>query len=887
MRIEVNILPKLMKKKTGSSFFPTFLLMCALGIGGVAGYQHFVVKKPLADLFQSSDKGGKSAKKGKLAKNGKKAKKTKGSKAALASAKSGNVTEEEFFLTDTKDGVIPGSYIGSNLKAADWADPAALRKTLGGQILAAVGGTGKKDVKKYLETPQNKLLIAQYQLADALVKSAEPTAKFKEDKEKELAKAKEEAEKLKTALYHAEGTQMEASLKRKQQKKLDAVAALEAELAQPLTMEDLLMDKDAADLLDKLCNNTDWLMQMTCTGECVMPVRTLNMLSKMVKQDPGLLYDQLAKDTATAVALEFGRYGWETQAALGRAHYYIKHSVDKRLNASWYDLPFFLRRNVLGWKGNHDSGTVEAQEWALNNAHIPDERYTGACWRCGYKLYNVYGDSIHGSNYYEPFVDQYNHHFTKTYEVGGVCGGLSHFGCAAAIANGVPALTTGEPGHCSYVVYVNGKWTPAYSLSWERGLHWQPFTGVHVYTTLHAAEEMYTSPDQTGKTEQSNALRAVASAAAAAGDTDKAIAALKSAESAQPRNFLAWRDHTDLLKAAKANDAKAWLTVNEDLCKHLVPLYPEVAGEWARQNLLEGMGKAVTDKNARMKAATDFWNSVKEMGVDRWRIEQLAEEQMKMVNAGQKNISNEEKVDFFSSVLKAGISKPAYAPVLMAWGNTLAEKMDDKGKQAVMAACTDAFSGGKGMDEEQRNTLLKQLIAAAENMRDVNTFQTIAKMLPDSYKNPKNKLPQFDPFPGQLVSKGGVFFPQGTSRFDDYLAHWGLLEPSVGGFFHTANVENAWGAVRLPKHATLSGVVVINTAGKPNWGRLNGIRVQVSETGKDDDWHDVGKPIDKVDNVMRFDLSAESPKALYVRILRPGKEFFHFQGLFVYGKPAA
>lgn len=887
MGIEVNILPKLMKKKTGSSFFPTFLLMCALGIGGVAGYQHFVVKKPLADLFQSSDKGGKSAKKGKLAKNGKKAKKAKGHKAALASAKSGNVAEEEFYLTDTKDGVIPGSYIGSTLKAADWADPAALRKTLGGQILAAVGGTGKKDIKKYLETPQNKLLIAQYLLADALVKSAEPTAKFKEEQEKNLAKAKEEAEKLKTALVHAEGTQMEASLKLKQQKKLDAVAAIEAELTQPLTMADLLKDKDAADLLDKLCNNTDWLMQMTCTGECVMPVRTLNMLTKMVKQDPGLLYDQLAKDTATAVALEFGRYGWETKWATDRAHFYIKNSVNKRLNTTWYKLPFFLRRVVCGWKGNHDSGSLEAQEYALTNIHLPDLGYKGACWQSEYKLNNVYGDSIHGSNYYEPFVDQYSHHFNKTYEVGGVCGGLSHYGAAAAVANGVPALTTGEPGHCSYVVYINGKWTPSYSMDYRRGLHWQPNTGVHVYTTLHAAEEIYTSPDHATKTELSNALRAVASAAAAAGDTDKAIAALKSAESAQPRNYQAWRDHTDLLKNAKPGDAKAWLAVNEDLCNKLVPVYPEVAAEWARQNLLEGMGKAVTDKNARMKAVVDFWNSVKEMGIDRWRIEEIAEEQLKMVNAGQKNISNEDKVNFFSAVLKAGITKQAYAPILMAWGNTLAEKMDDKGKQAVLAACTDAFGGGKGMDEEQRNALLKQLITAAENMRDVSTFQTIAKMLPESYKHPKDKLPQFEPFPGQLVSKGGVFFTQGTCNHDDLLAHWGMLDPEVGGRFHTGNVENAWAAVRLPKHATLSGVVVVNTAAQNNWSRLEGMRVQVSETGKDDDWHDVGKPVEKVDKVMRFDLSAESPKALYVRILRPGKNFFHFQGLFVYGKPAA
>lgn len=866
-----------MKKQQNSSFLTSLLICCALGIGGVVGYQQFIAKKPLSELFQSGNSG---KAKGKVAKKGKKAKAAKSGKVAKAD----KATVKEFYLADMKDGKIPGSYIGSNLSATDWADPAALHKKLGAQLLAAAGNA--KDIKKFLDTPQNKLLVAQFLLADAVVKSEPATAKFKEDQEKLLANAKADAEKLKTALFHAEGTQMEASLKVKQKKKLDAIAALEAELSQPLTMADLLKDKDAADLLGKLCNNTDWLLQMTSTGECVMPVRAINMLSKMVKVDPGLLYDELAKDTATAVALEFGRYGWETKLAAERAHHYIKHSVGKRLNASWYKLPFFLRRNVCGWKGNHDSGYVRAQEWALDNAHIPDERYTGACWRCGYKLYNVYGDSIHGSNYYEPFVDQYDHHFTKTYEVGGVCGGLSHFGCAAAIANGVPALTTGEPGHCSYVVYVNGKWTPAYSLSWERGLHWQPFTGVHVYSTLHAAEEMY-SADQMPKTVQSNALRAVASAHAEAGDVDKALASLKKAEEIQPRNYIAWREHTDLLKKAKPADAKAWLAVNDDLCKLLVPLYPEVAGEWARQNLLEGMGKAVTDKDSRLRAVTAFWESVKEMGIDRWRIEQLSEEQMKMVYAGQKNISNEDKVEFFRTILKPSISNEAYAPVIMAWGNTLADKMDDKGKQAVLTACTEAFGGGKGMSEDQRRALLKQLITSAEKMRDCGTFQTIAKMLPEEYKHPKNKLPKFEAFPGKLVSKGGVFFSQGTSKFDDILAHWGVIDPEVGGTFHTANVENAWAAVRLPKHATLSGVVVVNTAGQQNWGRLKGIRVQVSETGKDDDWHDVGKPVEKVENVMRFDLSAESPKALYVRILRPSKEFFHFQGLFVYGKPAA
>lgn len=845
-----------MKQKQKSSFFPTLLILCALGIGGAAGYQHFIAKKPLADLFNFSDSGKKVAKKGKKAKK------------------------------NVKKGEIPGSYIGNNLKAADWQDTTALRDRLSTELLTACKSNGRKQVKDFLSVPQNRLLAAQWMLAAADADSAETYAKFKADKEKDIESKTKEIEKLNTALEHAAGTQMEASLKLKKEKLEDAVKGQKLELRNPLTLAEVAADKEGAKMLEMVCNNLDWVQQITCTGENVMPGRAINILARIAKAHPDMVYDQLDRDTATAIAIEFARYGWDTKWAAERAAFYIKHNHDGRFNADWYKLPFFLRRVVCGWKGNHDSGSAEAQEYALTNIHLPNDRYTGACWQCGYKLYNVYGDSIHGSNYYEPFVDQYNHHFNKTYEVGGVCGGLSHYGASAAVANGVPALTTGEPGHCSFVVYVNGKWTPAYSLDWQRGLHWQPNTGVHVYSTLHAAEQLR-SPEEAAKTRTSDAYRALAGSHAAKGETDKAIECYTLAESTQPLNYAAWREHAALLKSAKPTDSTEWRALNENLCDKLVPVYPEVAAEWARQNLYEGFGKAVTDINDRKRACALFWSKVNEMGVDRWRIEELAEAQMKMVYSGQKDVSNEDKIEFFRTILKSGISKEAYAPVLMAWGNTISEKMDEKSKQKMLAVCTEAFGGGKDMTEEQRTALLKQLITAAENMRDAKTFQTIAKMLPDNYKKPQKQQPKFDPFPGQLVSQGGVFFSCGTSRFDDILAHWGILEPGVGGTFHTNNVDKAWGAVRLPKHATLSGVVVVNTAGGQNWGRLKGIRVQVSETGKDDDWHDVGKPIEKVEGVMRFDLSAESPKALYVRIYRPDKEFFHFQGLFVYGKPAA
>ena len=87
----------------------------------------------------------------------------------------------------------------------------------------------------------------------------------------------------------------------------------------------------------------------------------------------------------------------------------------------------------------------------------------------------------------------------------------------------------------------------------------------------------------------------------------------------------------------------------------------------------------------------------------------------------------------------------------------------------------------------------------------------------------------------------------------------------------------------------MTGVVF---AGTNNWsliGRFRPVKVQVSDTGRADDWHDVGEVIPNTGNyINRFDLQKERPKALYVRVLRSGgPEFFHANGIYVYGEPAA
>ena len=149
-------------------------------------------------------------------------------------------------------------------------------------------------------------------------------------------------------------------------------------------------------------------------------------------------------------------------------------------------------------------------------------------------------------------------------------------------------------------------------------------------------------------------------------------------------------------------------------------------------------------------------------------------------------------------------------------------------------------------------------------------------------------IPAPTPFPGKLVSEGGMPFASSTSEWDAPHTHSGLLTQQ-GGRIHTGRDTDAWIAVKLPKHAYVTGVVFVGTNVWELIHRFRPLKVQVSDTGRDDDWHDVGSPIQNTQNYEnRFDLTGERPKALYVRVLRPGgPEVFHANGIYVYGEPAA
>ena len=799
-----------------------------------------------------------------------------------------HLCDDELFPTAARETAVAlgfskaqlGSYIGCNLDGSDWVDVKALQGKLEHEILDKLPGLGNEQVKEFLSVPRNRLMLAQWMLANAELTAEADIKSRRENLDKEAERYAKAVNSVNDRLNT--GAVLSARLEKQFSNDKKKLADLEAERTRPLTMADFMKKEGSYEFMELLGNNLDWVEQLVYTGECMRPARALDIIQELAKKNPDLVYNQMERDIATSTALEFARYGWMHDRALIRADYYLRQWRDGNLNEVFNTLPFWERRVVCGCKGDNDFGSLDSLEWLLENAQLPADQYPGSCWRCAYRLYNLYGESIHGPHYVEPYADVYGENRARfTYEVGGVCGSLSHFGAFAALANGVPAMTAGEPGHCAYLVKVGEKWVPAYSLSWQRGLHWQPWRDVYVYSSLHMMGE-YFSAEQAEATKLANAYRTLAALYASRKDDTKAEECFNKSLDIQPLNLSVWREYAAYLAATQEKNATAWKNLNNKACNLLVPRYPEVAAVLMQKTIYPGLDKAMAGNPHALQGACElFWKRVKEMGVDRWRIEELLNYQQKMVCDGGED---DQRFEFLETMINAMSVNPAYAPVALSWGNEVSTKMNDKQRARLMKIMIKSI-GGSSAKPEDRAKLLVPIVQAAEKSRDMTTFQALAKMLPSEYTHPKDKLPEHKPFPGKLVSQGGMLWTSSTSQWDRICAHWGLLEPGVGGQFHTAKDNPAWVVVQLPRQAKVTGVVAMGTTG--NLHRLNGMKVQISDTGKDDDWHDVGEFTKTGGREFRAEVPGRRA-AKYVRILRPGgPDFFHLSGIYVYGEQAA
>lgn len=765
------------------------------------------------------------------------------------------------------------------VKGEDWQSSADLSKQLAAEIKAQLPDLTEKGVTQFLSNPQNRLRLAQWMWAEAEARSS-GIALSKLAEKKRQTDAQEQTVKRLLERCELQGGHLSPRDAHALKQAEVRLSQLKLELEQPVDFAMALKSPEVVAFMDWVGNNPDVMERIAYSGDILFPGKVLNLFYCIYQQHPEVMTDPMVRDIALATALEFAKSDWLHHRAMERADYFIRHWKARDLNVVFDTLPFWERRMVCGCWGDDNFGSLKSLEWALKHVHLPADRYTEDCPHHLYRLHNLYGESIHGNHYEEPYSDIYGtNRVAFVREVGGICGHLSKFCTFSALANGVPALTTGEPGHCSYVVKVGDEWVPGYSLDWRRGLQWLPWHGMTVYSCLHVASELFSVAEEKN-TQLSQAWRTLA--LIYADDEAKALTCWQQSVKSQPLNIYAWREYANFLSLNRKGDAASWTKLNRDVCETLARRYPEVAAALLTQSVYGGLRDSVKTAPELRYAVHEFWKQVDAMGPDRWRIEELLQVQKDMVCAvgGEKEL-----IPMFEDALTLLATNSAYAPVLISWGNEQAEHMKGAEREQLMAAMIKSLGAGSN-EMEGREKMLAPLFLAAEKAQDMTTFQSLSKMLPSRRTAVNESFPSHKPFPGLLTSQGGILWGSSTSQWDDPSEHWGVLEPGVGGRIHPDNDNPGWVVVQLTRQTKVSGVVVIEPGLFPN--RVAGLRLQVSETGRDDDWHDVCDFKQVGSREHRADTQGANPVAKYVRIFRPGGPLvFSLNGIYVYGQPSA
>lgn len=815
--------------------------------------------------------------------------------APAAETAEGDGADENADLADEDKSVVLSdkNYIDKNVNLG-WANCKGLQSSLGAKLERSVKSLEPDKVRAFVSKGKNRLLLAQYLLAAADQNT--PEEHFAKGKAAAVKKAEEARKKLAELEEQKPGPKKEEREAHQQAvNEAKAILAAQESLANiPATMQEFAASKDAQKLLKAVTGNEKWMEDFVLSGVCVGPGRAFALLAAIGREHPEMYKDEMVRRIATATAIEWAKSNYDFNKGLLRADYFIRHYQDKKLNVLFDDLPMHLRRIVCGCKGDNRAGEVASMEWALENVNLPEDQYTGCCWRNGYKTYNVYGTSIQSTEHSVPFDGMYidNHH-QYTFEVGGVCGGLSHFGAFSALAHGIPATTMGEPGHCAHLILVRDKWTTAYSVNWNHRTHFHVWGDIECFQSIDMMTELY-SPEQREATYISDTYRALALHFAEQKKDKNALAAFRSAVSAQPLSYSAWMAYAAYLKANHAADEKLWLQLHDAACTTLAPRYPEMAAHLMISTVYPALQGCVKNQETLAACVHLFWDSVTDFGPDRWKVDELGEAQLKLLSGGKSLISDPASpavTDFnivsrlFAIILTDVGNNAKYSPVVVEWANEKAAETQGGNLQQVVAKLSTQVMAQSAAGSRNIGESGAGLVRAAEKAKDIGAFQQLAKALAEAKKRTDDTLPNYNAPAEEFQSKGGLVYTGKYDDHDDPSCHWGVLE-KCGGCIATAPLKDAWIGMKLKRDCFVTTVVLITPDTSAAYDNM---QLQVSETGESGSWQDVGANLGKNrSRVHTVKLDEQGVKTKYLRVIRKGgSESFRLNAFHVYGRKAA
>jgi hypothetical protein len=600
------------------------------------------------------------------------------------------------------------------------------------------------------------------------------------------------------------------------------------------------------EFFESLGSNETWLREILDSGPVRRPEVVLGFLLEVWQADRDLVQRPVDRGMATACALALGFRDGDSARMVERYEYYRDSESAGLLNACYKGLATWERRFLARGAQWGNMADTDSLVYLRDRICWPRREYVRACWQAPYRSFNCLDDSVQRPSYYMPFQGSFEAMPEMVIEVGGVCGALSNLGASAAMANGIPAATMGEPGHCAYTVKISDtEWKPAYSLSWKRSLHTKFYDGT--WQSLMLTEACFSDSESVARAAD---LARAAHALEQEGKLDKANDQWAKALKAHGLHYglwMAWADFGErtaqdtawwaryqnaLLDGLQGHEGPAWGILSKRV-------YPKLFAELEDAAKLRTLLKWIRNQ--------DRW------GAGRWNVEGAWDWAFKQLDG-----KSQSKLE--STMCNILISSPDFGPPLVAWllGKHDADSAEGKATLArILAASSDGGEGGSAVLKKLARSAL--LDAAARG--DVPTFQIIGAQTA-RLSEPKD-MSGIKPFPGDLVSAGGLLQVSGRgNRWDTPETHWGILGEH-GGRCHTDNGAS-FIAVRLEHHTEITGIVIQNVTGGQAW-RAAGSRVEISTDGET--WEQVGV-LEGTKRFYSLDLEAKKHRALWVRMAK-------------------
>lgn len=723
------------------------------------------------------------------------------------------------------------------LTGANWRQPAMLERRLASQLRQALKKIDQKGVAEFLKKPENRLMLAQWEL-----------------------------------LHLSD---------------MDALSKL-------------MKDRETAEDLALLLNDLPWVSSFVYDGQLVKPEIALAMVRHFRQNDPNMDKDVLheggsalenvgntkpglKRRIAAAVAVQFTRNGWygegreltpeeiEELKILGnmgeprrkgkkekvdffkdareRYQFFAESADQELLHSGFASLPDWLMHIVCGWKGNSPFGSATTMRWLRDNCAAPAMRYTGMAFQVPYLPLNVTGDVIFSAQYYEPFQSQYPGNFAKmTRDVGAVCGGLSHFGTSSACANGVPAVTMGEPGHCAYAVYVDGKWHPSNTVSEDRHPHWSCW-GEYSWSAF----EMMTSMFQNGaRTRDAQMVATMGSVLAAHKNPINALKLFELSATMQPLNQPIWALYMETASKSLRRQPRKWLGVNEFICSSVAPQHPAMCATFLTENIYPSMLATLRAPRQKIAAFEALFTNFNVNEKAEWDIDKLLD--MQYASLGR---SRTLKKEFFEKLFDSVSKHPSFS-LAVAWAIRTAYAENKNFGKDVLKMVEKAME-----TTTDRDAMVAGIIRGAEAVGNIELATQYSEPYIKKKEAEMKPLPKFEPVGGNLVSEGGlVKLSKYHPDFRSAIYHGAALT-TAGGLIQSDGGKHQTVTLELKKAATLGGIVIIPTGGSAagyyEWN------IEVSKDGKE--WTHLAKLPNKVaEPCVRVNIKKNNPTVKFIRI---------------------